>query len=115
MGTAVHYPVKEWAHRIYEQGQPVKQVANDYGVSSAVVRARLYRAGHDNLQGHRHIFGSASHSLSDEGVAEARRLRRAGLSWKDVGKEFGMSANRICGIMRYQCRHRDWEWPIPQS
>ena len=112
MGTAKHYPVDEWAHQIYEKNQTVRQVARRNGVSSAVVRERLYRAGHQDLRGYRHIFGPASHSLNEEQVVETLRLRRAGMSWRKLGQEFGMSANRIRGIMRYQCLRRDWEWPI---
>lgn len=112
MEVIKHYPVDEWAHQIYEEGQMVKQVARRYGVSPAVVRQHLYQAGHQDLREFRRMFSSASHSLSEEQVMNSRRLRRAGMSWREIGQKLGLSTDRISGIMRYQCLKRDCEWPI---
>lgn len=113
MGAVKRYPVSEWARLIYTEGRSVQQVAHEFGVSTRVVRERLYRAGHPKMRDWKRNKGPSCRVLSDAQISHIHSKRLLGTSWKELGQEHAMTEQRICSIMRYQCQRRGWEWPIP--
>ncbi|MCY4641764.1 MAG: hypothetical protein OXC41_03580 [Gammaproteobacteria bacterium] len=113
MGRKKSYPVSEWARLIYDEGLSVQQVAHKFNVSAKVVRIRMYRAGYPKMRDWKRKTGPVSRLLSEAQITEIRRKRMLGVSWQELGHEHDMDERRICGIMRHQCLHRNWEWPIP--
>ena len=111
MGRTKSYPVSKWAKLIYEEGQTIQQVADQYGVSPAVVRERLRKAGHKTMREWRREQ-PASEGLTNKQILEIRDKRMEGRTWKELGKEYGMDEKKILAAMRYQCLQRGWEWPI---
>ncbi|MCY4419637.1 MAG: hypothetical protein OXC42_00005 [Gammaproteobacteria bacterium] len=113
MGAVKRYPVSEWARLIYNEGQSVQQVAQQFGVSAKVVRARLYRAGNPKMRDWKRDKGPACRVFSNAQILDIHQQRELGMSWKIIGQKYNVDQQRICNIMRYQCLQRDWEWPIP--
>ena len=112
MGARKSYPVSVWADMIYRHGASVQYVAKEYGVSCAVVRTRLYRAGHPKIRTMR-ADKPRSKVLTDKAVRIVRDARKRGVSWNELALDHHVSASRLRGIMRHQCVKRGWAWPIP--
>ncbi len=111
MGTK-QYPVDDWEKQVFIKKIPIRDVAESAGVTPKVIRYHLNRVNHASVRKRRQRGIPSSHVLSGAQVLLARVKRETGMSWKALGEEFGMSENRILGILRYQCIKRGWDWPI---